>query len=184
MQSSAPSSLVARSLAVGLFAVVGLTGCAGVPATAEQRLAAEQRLLAPYLRDTEVGCSELRVELTGNFHVNVGQPAVDVQAHTARKETGDGYLETIWTNKLGDPRTAFTVTIGEPDQITEQGIVRKPRTKFTVLHEVRLRVFAGTHPLALNVHAGGAFAVVREASVKKPRDVSEYVVEDGALRIR
>ena len=114
MQSSAPSSLVARSLVVGVFAVVGLTGCAGVPATAEQRLAAEQRLLAPYLRDTEVGCSELRVELTGNFHVNVGQPAVDVQAHTARKETGDGYLETIWTNKLGDPRTAFTVKIGRP----------------------------------------------------------------------
>lgn len=147
-------------------------------------MAAEQRLLAPYLRDTEVGCSELLVELTGNFHVNVGQPAIDVQAHAARKETGDGYLDTIWTNKLGDPKTAFTVTIGEPDEISDRGIVRKPRTRFTVLNEVRLRVFAGTHALALNAHAGGAFAVVREASVKKPRDVSEYIVQDGSLSIR
>jgi hypothetical protein len=164
--------------------VIGLAGCAGVPATPEQRQVAEQRLLAPYLRDTEVGCTELLVELTGNFHVNVGQPAIDVQAHAARKERGDGYLDTIWTNKLGDPKSAFTVTIGEPEEISESGIVRRPRTKFTVLNEVRLRVFSGTHPLALNAHAGGSFVVVREASVKMARDLKEYVVEDGALRIR
>lgn len=169
---------------VRISAVLVLAACAAPPATPEQRQAAEARLLAPFLVATEVGCSELVIELTGNFHGNVGQPAIDVKAHAARKERGADWIDTVWTNQLGDPSTAFVVTVGQPDQITDQGVVRGPRTQFTVVNQVRLRVYEGTHPLTLNARAGGAFAIVREASVQKPRDVTEFVVENGERRIR
>ncbi len=40
-----------------------MVSCAGASATQEQQQAAERRLLAPYLRDTEVSCGELLVEI-------------------------------------------------------------------------------------------------------------------------
>ncbi|MBM4062534.1 MAG: hypothetical protein FJ265_15765 [Planctomycetes bacterium] len=158
--------------------------CGSTPATPEQQRAAEQRLLAPFLRDVEVGCRELVVEATGNFYRNVGQPAVDVRAHLARKERGDGYVDTIWTNRLGEPRTSFVVTIGEPDALTEQGIVRRPRTVFTVVNQVRVRFYEDARPLLLSARTAGGFAVVREDKASPARDLTEYAVEDGAVRCR
>ena len=167
-----------------LLACMSLLGCAATSATPEQQLAAERRLLAPFLRETEVGCSELTVELTGNFHKNVGQPAIDTRVHLARKEQGDGFVDTVWTNRIGDPKTSFVVTIGEAGELTEPGTGSRPHTRFTVVNQVRVRVFEGRHPLTLTARAGGDFAVVREASVNKPRDVTEFVVEDGVLKTR
>src|SRR5688572_13512500 len=91
-----------------------VVACAGAPATPEQRAAAEARLLAPFLRDTEVECSELVVEMTGNFYATLSQPAIDPAVHTMRTEPGADFTEKIWTNKLGGKNTAFRVTIGEP----------------------------------------------------------------------
>ena len=95
--------------AVPIVMSVLLAACSGAPATQEQREAAERRLLEPYLRDTQVECGELLVEMTGNFYATLSQPAVDPQAHTARKERGEDYTETIWTNTLGAKKSAFVV---------------------------------------------------------------------------
>lgn len=156
------------------------TACAGSPATPEQRRLAEARLLEPFLRGTEVGCAELEIEVTGNFHGNVGQPAVDATFHTVARSQGDGYKETIWTNTVGDPSHTFVVTVGEQVQITERGIVQKPRTTFRVVNQVRLRVYEDRRPLTLAAAAKGDFVLVRDAG-GAPREVREFVVADGVL---
>jgi len=160
-----------------------IVACAGAPATPEQREVAERGLLAPFLRDTEVECGELLVEMTGNFYATLSQPAVDPAVHATRKERGADFTETIWTNKLGGKSTAFRVTIGEPSRLTEQGLALGPRTKFTVHNGLRLRVYEGTHPMTLEVHATGAVVTVKEAALAVPRQVREFAVVDGAVRM-
>lgn len=155
--------------------------CAGAPATPEQRRLAEARLLQPFLRSTEVGCAELQIEVTGNFHGNVGQPAVDAGVHQVRREQGDGYRDTVWTNTVGDPVHAFVVTVGEPVEITETGLRQRPRTTFRVVNQVRLRVYEDRRPLQLSAAATGAFVLVREAG-GTPHEVKEFVIADGVLR--
>jgi len=157
-------------------------GCAAVPASDGQVAETERRLIAPFLRGTEVGCNELLVEMTGNFNTHVGQPALDRRAHTMRHEAGDDYIEKIWTNTLGQTKSAFVVTIGEPGKITERGMVRGPNTTFTVVNQVRLRIYQGRHAVTLKAYARGDRVVVREASVARHRDVREFVIEDGVLK--
>jgi hypothetical protein len=167
------------SIGVGLLS---LAACGSAPkASPEQQAAAEQRLLQPFLVDREVGCGELLVELTGNFHDNVGQPALDSVRHRMTKEEGDGYRDTIWTNLSGAPEAAFMIRIGEPSQINELGIVQGRGTRFRVVNQVRLRVYEGRRALTLNATAGGPVVLVREAS-DKPRDVRQFTIVDGILK--
>lgn len=167
-----------------IFLGLGLFGCAAVPATPEQQAAAEQRLLRPFLEGNEVGCRELLVEYTGNFHNFVAQPAVDVKAHLARKERGDGFVDTIWTNRLGAAKSAFVVSIAAAADPTEPGVPRGPRTTFTVLNEVRLRVYEDARPLTLTARAGGGLVVVRRAGAATAVDCAEFHIADGKLTIR
>ncbi len=160
---------------------LGWAACASTPATPEQRRLVERRLLEPFLQAREVGCSELEIEITPNFHGNVGQPAIDPRIHSAKKESGFGFVETVWTNKTGDLASAFVVTVGEPAQLTETGVVQGARTKFTVVNQVRLRVYEERRPLTLNAHAGGQFVFLKDAT-GRPREVKEFAVADGVLR--
>lgn len=158
-------------------------GCAATPATAEQRRLAEQRLLAPFLRPVEVGCGELTIELTGNFHGNVGQPGSDPARHRVERSERDDVVETVWTNLLGDPSAAFVVTIGEPGEFTDQGFERGRQTRFTVVQQVRLRVFQDRRPLTLSATASGSVVLVKEAG-QPAREVASYAVADGATSER
>lgn len=166
----------------GAWAVVGLvaSGCAGQPATPEQRAQGERRLLQPFLAAREVGCGELLVELTGNFHGNVGQPAVDRSRHRVTRETGDGYVDQVWTNAAGTADAAFALTIGEPPQLTERGLVRGAETRFRVVNQVRLRIYEDRRPLTLNAVAGGSFVFVKEAG-GTPREVPRFAIVDGRV---
>ena len=155
--------------------------CASAPATPEQRRLAEARLLAPYLRGAEVGCAELQIDATGNFHGNVGQPAVDAMFHKVARTEGNGCRETVWTNTAGDPAHAFVITIGEPAVMTERGSMQKPRTTFRVFNQVRLRVFEDRRPLQLDASATGEIVMVRDAG-GRPREVRQFVVVDGVQR--
>jgi hypothetical protein len=154
--------------------------CNGVPATPEQVTQLERHMLQPFLTDAEVGCGELLIEITGNFHPNVSQPSEDPNLHGRRREQHADYTDTVWTNKVGDLGGAFVVTVGDTDRFTEQGIVRGRHTKFTVLHEVRLRVWQTKRPITLVVEARGRPLVRKEAGLV--RDLGEFRVEDGSLR--
>ncbi|MFM1873003.1 MAG: hypothetical protein RL398_2425 [Planctomycetota bacterium] len=174
-------SLRLLAATAALAAAVSLTGCGSAPATAEQRRLEESRLLAPFLGDVEVGCSELVVECTGNFHVNVGQPAVDATAHNVRREEGKGYVDTIWTNTTGMGRTALNVVIGEAAEFTERGLHRGPQTRFSVMNQFRLRVWRDRRPLTLSATASGPVVLVREGG-SQVRETRGYVVDDGVAR--
>jgi len=164
---------------IGLFVVAG---CNSPPVSRERVQEVEHRFLAPLLTGAEVGCNELLVEMTGNFNPYVSQPARDPRAHTFRREAGDGFTEMIWTNTLGRPQASFVVTIGEPGEMTPGGMMRGQSTKFTVMNQVRVRVYEGRHAVTLKVHAGGELVVVRQANGAGSRDVREFVVEDGVQK--
>ena len=154
--------------------------CGGAPVTPEQRRLGEARLLEPFLSGAEVGCVELEIEATGNFHGNVSQPAVDATFHTVTRSQGDGFRETVWTNKVGDPGHPFVVTIGEPTTMTEGGIVQKPRTTFRVVNQVRLRIWEDRRELQLSAKASGLVMLKERGGV--PRDVGEFAIADGVRR--
>lgn len=156
--------------------------CSSAPASPEQVRLTQEQMIAPFLRGTEVGCNELLVEMTGNFNPYVGQPAIDPSAHAMRHEQGDGYIDKVWTNTLGRPQTSFVVTIGQPGEITERGMMRGPTTKFIVMNQVRLRIYSGRRPVTLKAYARGDLVVVREAAMQRARDVREFVIEDGVLK--
>lgn len=156
--------------------------CAAAPATPEQKRLAEGRLVEPYLGGAEVGCAELEIELTGNFHAHVGQPAIDPTFHKTVRNDGSGFREVTWTNLSGDPLHALRVTIGAPPELTEQGLVQKAGTTFRVVNQVRFRTWEDRRPLQLSATAKG-FVFVREPR-GTPREVAEYQVADGVMRIR
>ncbi|MBL8754375.1 MAG: hypothetical protein JNK15_13820 [Planctomycetes bacterium] len=165
---------------LGLAVVVA--ACASTPATPEQVRLAERRLLGPFLVAREVGCGELLVELTGNFHPHVGQPATDKAHHSVVREQKDGFVETVWTNRTGQLEHAFTVTIGETPQFAESGaFVAGKQTRFRVVNQVRLRVYEGRRELTLNAAAGGGFVLVRDAGVG-PKEVASFAITDGVLK--
>jgi len=168
---------VKRTIVIAAF----LAACAGAPASPEQRRLEEARLLAPFARGLEVGCAELQIDLTGNFHGNVGQPAVDATFHTVQRTQHADCREMVWTNVTGDPSHAFLITIGEPPEMTERGSMQKPRTTFRVFHQVRLRVYEDRRPLQLDATATGEVVLVREAG-GTPREVRQFAVADGVLR--
>ncbi|MFY9341031.1 MAG: hypothetical protein WAT39_00985 [Planctomycetota bacterium] len=166
------------------WAVAGLAlsaACAGTPATAEQRALAERRLLAPFLVAREVGCGELDIELTGNFHANVGQPALDQQRHTVVNQRGDGYVETVWTNVSGAADSAFGITVGEPPELTDRGWVAGEQTRFRVVNRLRVRIWEDRRDLTLTATASGAFVFVQDSGAK-PREVARWQIADGAVR--
>jgi hypothetical protein len=160
-----------------------LPACGSAPATPEQRAQEERRLLAPFLAEREVGCGELLVELTGNLYAYVGQPAVDPARHVKSKETGDGYVDTVFTNQTGDPSAAFTLTIGEAQKWTgaSGGFVLGKQTRFKVVHQVRIRVYEDRRAFLLNATAGGDVLVVKEAANERPREVAKFAIVDGVL---
>lgn len=164
----------------GLWLLV-VAACAAPPeATEEQRQLAERRLLAPFLEGKEVGCGELFVELTPNFHPNVGQPAVDKSRHTVERRTGDGFVETVWTNVAGTPESALGVTIGEPQQLTDRGHVLGAQTRFRVVNQLRIRVWEGVRAMTLNATAGGAVVLVK--SPGGAPEEKRFVVAEGVLQ--
>lgn len=156
-----------------------VAACGTAPVTVERGAMEQRRLLAPYLTGAEVGCGTLRIEMTGNFYPNVAQPAVNGNVHSMRKEQGAGYTETVWTNKVGDPNYAFTVTISEADPLADPAQA-KPATKFTVVHELRVRVFGDGHALALDATAGGPPLLLKEGSAL--RDLVTYQVRNGEMK--
>ncbi|MCA8973116.1 MAG: hypothetical protein KDC98_00265 [Planctomycetes bacterium] len=174
---------VALADAFPLLASIG--GCAAQPASPEQLQAAERRLIAPFLTGAEVECEQLEVEMSFNFNAYVSQPALDPGAHARRREAGSNYIDTIWTNTLGQRDKAFVVTIGEPAEMTAQGLRRGPVTRFRVLNQLRVRVHQGGAPL-LKAHAsslGGGAVAIREATAQRPRQVREFRIENGAAQL-
>jgi hypothetical protein len=168
-------------VAASLASLTLWASCAGAPVTPEQRRAAEERLLAPFARPVEVGCGQLRVELTANFYANVGRPAIDAARHRQSVVEGDGFTETTWTNIGGQPAHAFTITIGAPPEITETGLRRSPGMTFTVVDELKIRVYSERRPLTLCATAGGSLVVIKEAA-GQIREVREFAIADGVVR--
>lgn len=160
-----------------LAVLLGLGACGTAPATKAERDAAEARLLAPFLAPREVGCDTLSVELTGNFDGFVARPAVDPQRHDFERVVGDGFVDLVWTNRMGAPEAAFVITVGEPAQLTEQGWKPGAGTRFRVVNQLRIRVFEGRHALTLRATAGTNYALVKEGT-GKPRDLRQFVIPD------
>lgn len=155
-----------------------LAACSTPPATVEQRAQAERRLLAPFVVDREVGCGELRIELTGNFHGNVARPAHDAQWHSLTREQGDGFVETVWTNRSGLPEHAFVLAVGETREIPD-GAAPPLRTRFRVVNQLRVRVYEDRRPLTLAATAAGV-VLVRDGKAA-PREAKGFAIADGAL---
>jgi hypothetical protein len=173
-----------RSVAAAALALASAgtwTACAAAPATPEQLRQEERRLLAPFLTAREVGCSELLVELTGNFHQNVGQPAVDRSRHTVDREQRDGYTETVWTNTAGTPEGAFVVAIGDATSLGETDWVRGQQTRFRVVNRVRIRVHEQRRELTLAATASGPPIVIKDANGPL-RDAASFAIADGVLQ--
>lgn len=170
-----------RWAATWMTTVLVLAACKGAPVTPEQRRLEERRLLAPFLAAVEVGCGELEIEITGNFHANVGQPGFVPDQHQVSRQKGKGYAETVWTNVSGV--TPLVLTIGDPGVLDEKGLTPGPRTTFTVMNRVRLRTYEDSRPLMLDVRASGP-VLVKEATAKarEVREVKEFAVSDGVLR--
>jgi hypothetical protein len=158
-----------------------LAACSSGPVTVERGAMEQRRLLAPYLTGAEVGCGTLLIEMTGNFYPNVAQPALNPKVHSMRKEQGPGYTETVWTNKVGDPIYAFAVTISEADPLADPS-QQKPATKYTVVNELRVRVFGDGHTLALDATAGGKPLLLKEGP--RLRDLVEYQVRNGEMKVQ
>lgn len=165
--------------AVWTTMLLWLSGCASSkPATPEQIDLATRRLLAPYVQGGEVGCQELLVEASPNMVVNVSQPTVDVNLHHAYKEQGDGFVDTVWTNKVGDLAGVFVVTIGEKNDFTDKAYVMGRGVKFTVTNQVRLRVYQ-SGPMRLDATAKGDVLVYKDADHEM--DLHEFRIQDGVL---
>jgi hypothetical protein len=161
--------------------LLALAACGATSASVEQRAQAERRLLAPFLVDREVGCTELRVELTGNFHGNVGRPAHDPQRHTMTREQGDGFVETVWTNTSGALENAFVLAVGSTQEIPD-GASAPPRTRFRVVNQLRVRVYEDRRPLTLAATAAGVVLVQDGKSA--PREVAAFAIAEGEVRAR
>jgi len=163
------------------FGLLALAACEAAPVSDEQRRLAERRLLEPFLTAREVGCGELQIEITGNFHGNVGQPAVDRTRHTVTEQRGPGYVDKIWTNTAGAPDAAFVITIGEPVQVGDQGWVGGKKTVFRVVNQVRLRIHEARRELMLDAVTGGTFVFVKEGDAA-PREVKRFAIVGGVLQ--
>lgn len=167
--------------AAALLMVVA-AGCgSGAPVAPDKVRLSEQQLLVPFARDVVVGCGELEIACTANFHANISQPAFNKQVHSmVKNQLADG-TETVWTNTSGNPDSGFVVTIGPIADLAEPSHSPQPRTKFRVVNQVRLKVYEGTHALALDARAHGGFAYVLDASGKQ-REGREFSIKDGVLR--
>ncbi|MCA8954323.1 MAG: hypothetical protein KDE27_32745 [Planctomycetes bacterium] len=179
------SMILRRAVPAALCVLVG-GGCAGTPPSAADLDRNEQAMLAPFLVDRSVGCNELLIEMTGNFNDYVGQPALDPNAHTMRLESGSdaggSYIEKVWTNTMGRTEFAFGIAVGEPGEFGPKGMVFGPRTRFTIVNQLRIRTYQGRHAVTLKARAGGERVVVKDHDSGRTRDVREFVIEDGELK--
>ena len=166
----------------GMVLAAAALACCSTAPTEEERRAAEQRLIAPFIADREVGCGELVVAYTGNFHGSVSQPAIDRTRHAVDRREGEGFVETTWTNTAGAPDGAFIVTIGDPVSPTEVGDAGRPRTRFRVVNQLRLRVYEDRRPLTFEATAGGPFVYVKEGTAAPRQLAGRLTYTDGALR--
>jgi hypothetical protein len=143
--------------------------------------AQEQRLLQPFVGNYEVGCAELAIETTSNFiQKNIGLPAMSPGVHTRKRVDGPGYRETVWTNPTGDLASALLVTVGETSEVQDLvGFEPGHYTKFTVLNQLRVRVY-DNHAMTLNAEASGTPLVFKNADVVT-KDLTEFRIEDGVL---
>lgn len=169
--------------AVGFVFVLAAACASGPPATDEQVEQMESRLLQPFVDTADVGCGELHIDITGNFHRSVGQPAIDPSTQTVTREQASSYREIVWTNTTGDLTHALRLTIGQPPTVTDRGIELQRQTRFQVLNQVRLRIHEDRRPLQLDVRAFGDVVVVRPAG-GKPQRVAEFVVTNGVATAR
>ncbi|MGE3172883.1 MAG: hypothetical protein AB7O97_09655 [Planctomycetota bacterium] len=180
-------ALLARALLARVLPALALLPLAGCetrqPVDRDEWERQAQQLLEPLLGDVDVACGELLIEISPNYFGNVSQPAVDPNLHSVRKEHVDGWDETVWINRVGDLSGALRITIGEVDQITEQGLVPGRATRFTALHEVRLRVHAaGEIPVQLDVTATGQPLVWNPGG--QMRELAAFRVQNGVLQAR
>lgn len=167
--------------AIALSFLFVVAGCASNPATEAQRQQVERRLLLPFAVAREVGCGELRLDITGNFNGVVGRPAVDPARHRVETRRGEGFVDTVWTNQTGMVESAFVVTIGEPPQVGETGWQRGPQTQFRVVQQVVLRIHEDRRPLQLDAVATGPLVLVKD-SAAPPRQLQQFAILDGAVR--
>lgn len=158
-----------------------VAACGAPPPVPPERMVGEEhRLLQPFHGHREIGCAELRIEATANFAQRyIGIPSGDTALQRGRKEQGDGYLDTVWSNVSGTVAGAFLLTIGEANDVG--GLKEGQFTRFTVVREVRLRVWQDRRPLALDVVAKGPVVVIESG---QQRDLLEYSVHDGVLHSR
>lgn len=174
------AALSAAMKILGWVVLAALVGCSSPEPVAPERAAAvERQFLQPFVDGGEIGCGELVVEVTANFVNNVAQPAIDTNLHSARKVPGDGYTDTVWTNKTGTLQGAFVVAIGEVDQFTDEAYVRGRQMKFTVLRQVTLRVFEGRREMTLAVDAKGPPLV--QTRGEEVRDLRQFRVLNGVV---
>jgi hypothetical protein len=94
-------------------------------------------------------------------------------------------VDTIWTNRVGSPASAFRFALGQSTGLTEPGRGAAAGTNFRVLNELRHRVWEDSRPLAFTVVGKGPILLVRDAEGGGgPRDVREFRVADGVLLCR
>ena len=137
-------------------------------------------LLHPLCTDSQVGCTELLVEMSPNYFKNFAQPALNPKWHVEQKSSKDGIDEFVWTNKLGSVEGAIKIMIGATDEITEKGLVRGKGTTFLVVHQATLLVHTkGRMAARLDVTAKGKPIVLRAEG--KDRDLAAYELRNGAL---
>jgi hypothetical protein len=88
----------------------------------------------------------------------------------------------VWTNTAGAADGAFFVTIGDPLSPTEVGVVGRPRTRFRIVNQLRLRVYEDERPLTMNATAGGSFVYVKDGTAA-PRELKgRLTITDGVMR--
>jgi len=154
--------------------------CESTPVSDEQAGLAERRLLAPYLQPRRVGCSELMVEITPNFHLHVSNPGVDPERHRFDRIQKAAQVDKVWTNLAGGQAGWFTVTIGKPADPTDVSGERGPCTTFTVKNQFTLRV-RERGEMRLDCEARGPGVLIQEGG-KPLREVQGFAIADGVAR--
>ncbi|MFK7740579.1 MAG: hypothetical protein AB8H80_09650 [Planctomycetota bacterium] len=153
--------------------------CAAKPATNEQTQLAERQLLMPYLQDRLVVCSELTIDITPNFHLNVSNPGVDERKQRFERIEGVAQVEKVWSNLTGGESGWFSVTISEPLDPIDVAAKRGPHTTFKVMSQLRIVVHERAQ-MQLSARAEGPFVAVQEANAEA-REVRSFAIVDGVL---
>lgn len=183
--------MLTSSLRISTALFLLLSACGSAPSVSpleerQQRARWElrsQHLLQPLLNDSNVACGDLVVEISPNYFVNVTQPAIDSRMQGERKSKSGGFDEYEWINKTGGLEGAIVLSIGAPDELTENGVVRGKGTRFTVLGRAILRVRTeGKMEAKLDLTASGVPMVWALGGAI--RDLSVFQLRNGVLEAR